>query len=572
MKKKPFFSKDKRSILWICIAGSALLHFGVVLWLYTSPPAFFSGFQNAFSKEDPTQELQSSVLEKTPESKTPVLFPFTRFHVADESGKLAVVRLMDNLVEIPQLEIPSFTLAPEETTSLSPYNQLKKELQNIGTISGIPTVETIEDQTGRLPKRSPLQATFSYKPAYYSLRRSFTAPIVKKKTKTTSLNPSYNARVEPLFMIRNPVRTYPFFQDSSFVSKLTDYSLMQIFAMQERDDFTFDVKIMEEDENGYVFSATLKPLEINPKKQMKQNIYFVIDHTNSIDKLRFALYKRGVEKALSVLKPEDKFNIVFVDKKIVKFSQDPLFASEKNIRNAIRFIQKQEHGSWFAVGDVYTMLPTVFPKHLADDELHTAILLSDGECSLKPDQKQKIISKWIAHNVGKVALYTATASGNNNLLLLDLISRTSRGSLLYSDTNASFPRKLTKLVSTFSKPIAKDIVATIIETDKTTPITLYCDGTHLPNLYSERPLTIVGHTKDPQDFTLLIQGHDGINPFSIRKRISLQNSTVAKNLSKPYASELAYLFYKQFLTEGKALYLNKAKKLFQESGSEIGGR
>ena len=128
----------------------------------------------------------------------------------------------------------------------------------------------------------------------------------------------------------------------------------------------------------------------------------------------------------------------------------------KNIQAAEEFLDKQEAGGLFAAGEIYNSLGKILDSVPENDEIHTAILLTDGKTSLSAERKQSVLKKWVEMNNGRLSLYTAAIGRDNDLLSLDLLSSVSGGKLLYSDTHASFPRKLAKLVLDLKDPVAKD--------------------------------------------------------------------------------------------------------------------
>jgi len=140
---------------------------------------------------------------------------------------------------------------------------------------------------------------------------------------------------------------------------------------------------------------------------MKQNYYFLIDRSNSIEKHHYQTFKRAVSKALMSLHPENAFNIIIFNSKITKLSEKPVSYSKKSIQWAEDFLEKQSHGTHFAATDIYSALIQIIPSDVPEDEMNTAIFISDGDSSPQPEKQRKLIQNWITKNNGKVSLYTA---------------------------------------------------------------------------------------------------------------------------------------------------------------------
>lgn len=343
------------------------------------------------------------------------------------------------------------------------------------------------------------------------------------------------------------------------------------YAAEWNDDFDVDVVFLPHpDGKGYIFSLSLKPNYDVSSHSIKQNIYFVLDRSNSIEKHRFSVFKRAVIKALSSLQHGDTFNILLMDKKLTYFSELNRPVNAKNIQAAEDFLEKQEAGGLFAGADIYLNLEKLLPSIPDDEEIHSVIVLTDGKTSLNAEKKQKAFQKWVQNNNGRVALYTAAVGRDNDLFTLDLLSSISGGKLLYSDTHASFPRKLSKLVLDLKDPLAKDLMITAIPENPNSRIEFYPAGNHLPPLYSHQPYTLVGQIDTPCAFDLVIQGRHREEWIAIKKNVSfIEGKKGDHKLEMQWNAQHANVCYSKFLKEGKGTYLKDAKDILKKSRTEI---
>ena len=329
-------------------------------------------------------------------------------------------------------------------------------------------------------------------------------------------------------------------------------------------DAGFDVEVttMPREEGGYFFSVTLLPKYDMSRKQMSQNYTFLIDRTNSIGKHRYQTFKKAVARALASLEEGSRFNIVVFDKKVVSLSEKPLTYSKKSLQMAQAFLEKQEHGSYFSAADLCKSLPKIIPNHIEENEVSSVILITDGDSSLSEEKQRKIIQSFLQKNKGKFSLYTAAVGEGNNLAFLELLSSVNNGSLLYSDTHASFPRKLTKLVLDLLHPIAKDVAVSISQSTPKNRIKLHSVAASLPCLFSKRPYTIYGTADTLSDFTLILQGKNKNELFTIRKNISFTGAKKdSRSLSKQLTQTQAYTVYEDYLKTGETALLEQAKTL-----------
>lgn len=342
-------------------------------------------------------------------------------------------------------------------------------------------------------------------------------------------------------------------------------------ASQWNDDFDIQLQFFPKEEGGgYAFAVSLTPTFDVSQHTLKQNIYFILDRSNSVQKHRFAVFKRAVVKALASMQAGDCFNIYVVDKKIVRMSPTPLAFSNKTLRAAEEFLEKQEAGGHFNTADIYSTLEKLLAEITPEDAIDTAILLTDGSSLLSTSKQQQLLTRWIDKNSGKLSLYTAAVGQKNNLVMLDLLSSISGGKLLYSDTHASFPRKLAKLILDLQDPIASDLIVSAIPDNPHAHIEITTASTHFPTLYSRQPYVIVGTIDEPCNFDLIIQGRHGEEWISIKKNLSfIEGEKATRSQARQWESKEANTCYSQFLKEGKSEKLKEAKKILQSTRTEI---
>lgn len=378
--------------------------------------------------------------------------------------------------------------------------------------------------------------------------------------KMLSSPPSY-AHTSPVEHIREEWVNKPI--SDTTLPEVDHYGISDIAnSILWEDEVAVDISFHpDQDGKKYIFSLTVHPdFEIDAEP-LQQNFYFIIDRSNSIKKFRFDGYKRAVQRALSALQEGDKFNIFILDKNISRLSEKNLFFSSKTLKQAEAFLDKEEYKPFFSSNDLYESLEKLFPFTNPSDEIHSAILISDGNSILNSAKQKKAIFRWTQKNKGKFNLYTATAGQGNNLVLLDLLSYTTSGKLLHSDTHASFPRKLVKLVKDLHEPIAKEVTIDAVSKDPGNNVSLFPSKVLLPPLYLKRPFSVVGTIDDITDFTIYIQGQNRGRWLNIKKTISFKNAVKGgRSLDKLWAHAQANGCYDKFLKEGKTSHLEEAKK------------
>lgn len=379
-------------------------------------------------------------------------------------------------------------------------------------------------------------------------------------------DPDVNLEIKPLaaaaVKLQPPAPPAP---HSAMLPSFTSYGLPEYKSVQWNDAFDIDIKILSREEGGFLFSLTFIPKIDLTQHCLKQNYYFLIDRSSTIERHRYQSFKRAVTRAVATLREGDNFNIIIFDSKVARLSEKMIPFNKKNQRLAEEFLERQPHGHYGSSVDVYSCLGKIIPAQVDDEEAHTAILISDGESSLKLEKQRSLINAWLQANRGKLTLYTAAVGHNNNLSSLDLLGTVSRGSLLYSDTHTGFPRKLAKLVLNLRSPVAKEMSLNILASDPTARLRLYPSSSRLPYLFSDHPYVIYGTADKLTDFTLILEGKNKGEIFAIKKEISFAGARPGSRLlSKEWSTEQAHLFYEQYLQEGKPVLLEEAKKLLAD--------
>ncbi len=179
------------------------------------------------------------------------------------------------------------------------------------------------------------------------------------------------------------------------------------------------------------------------------------------------------------------------------------------------------------------------------------------------------MKRWLSKNQGKLSVYAAAVGQKNNLISLDLLSSASGGKLLYSDTHASFPRKLSKLILDLHDPIICDISLAALPSDENAQVVLSQASSHLPTFYSHRPYQIVGKIDRPCDFELIFKGRNQSEWVTIQESLSFSEG---EELARADASKdlfQMHLLYAKFLREGGITPLKDAKEILKKSHDAV---
>jgi hypothetical protein len=472
--------------------------------------------------------------------------PSPLFQALEEKASQAVSLHFDD-------PLPSFELPFKEPLVTLPYED-QISLNNPPESASQESSNTPLSLVGETPLAA---GTRSLRPAVKEL-----APLTLHEKKPTLLIPKTPSPSADTRLVQAPQTELPLHQ-----YKLPELSPTALW----NEDFSTDVRVMPNPEGkGYLFAVTLTPNKDLSHHSLQQNFYFLLDRSSSSQRRRFPVFKRAALKALSSLQPQDTFNIFILDKTLTPFRPNNQIASLKNRRAAEEFLETQETSFLPSNGNVFATLQELLPSIPHDGQMHTAILLTDGNSDLHARKKKELLNRWIEKSQGKVTLYTAAVGKDNDLLALDLISTESGGKLLYSDTHASFPRKLAKLILDLKDPLATELDVSVRPYCPQSLIELYPLAYSLPPLYAHEPYVILGEISHLTSFDLIIEGRHNGEWIGIKKTISLEKAPPAESqLVKQWKKMRAGTCYAKFLEEGKVAYLKAAKEMLNESQREI---
>ncbi len=313
---------------------------------------------------------------------------------------------------------------------------------------------------------------------------------------------------------------------------------------------------------GYLFAITLIPKDDLELSKLKQHYTFLIDRSNSIQKDRLQAMKTSVLKALEELDGEDTFNLFVFDSKAEKLSSTALPASSASIAQAEGFLERVDLGSFFSSANLDRPLMLTVPGRVAEDEVHTAILMTDGETLAKRGEQTALLSHWTSFNQGKVTLFPLAMITDGHLATLELAAKSNKGRLVCAPTQRGLKRKLLKLMRSVHSPVAKNIACRAVSPTKEQHVDLYPKPFEAPHLYLDQPYTLIGHTDRLEDFVLFVQGRTKGGWINIKKTVSFANARKGgKSLKAEWALQSAHNLYEEYLRDQNPVHLAQAREL-----------
>lgn len=342
-------------------------------------------------------------------------------------------------------------------------------------------------------------------------------------------------------------------------------SLADLQTVNLSDSFDTELTFLPKtDGPGYIFALTLLPHKDLNIAKIRQNIIFLVDRSNSIQRDRLQSTKHAIHRALEELNSDVQFNVIAFDTKVERLFPSFSPQTKEAEAKATRFIDDISLGSLFTYADLYKALFLTIPNQVQEDELYTAILLTDGESLSKKQLQRSLLRDWTIQNNGRVSLYALGITGDTNLASLDAACAMNKGKCLTSTTNRGLKRKLMKLAKNIRSPIAKNVISRAITQNPRAQVNIHLNPSHAPNLYLDESYVILGTTETLDDFILFVQARLKEGWLNIKKSISFTDAKRGgESLQSQWALQNAYRQYELFINDENPSHLAEAKKLLE---------
>ena len=409
-----------------------------------------------------------------------------------------------------------------------------------------PSLETREIATQSLAKERR-DSIAEYEKT--TLTKGFVSPSVAVRNASSSFGKNKCLQVNEKHLARYDFSTIP--TADSFPS------------LHHTDHFETEIKYKKrQDGEGYLFEVTLHPNKETYFSKSQQNFLFIIDKSSSIESKRYHSFKEGVKNCLRYLKEGDSFNIFLVDSAINSFKTQQIPWTPLVIKEAKSYLNSDTYRGFSSLKNPLALFKELTP-YFSSDKKNTLIFMSDGNSLESINKSMEAFATLTKESQGEFSIFTASSSVNNNLPMLDLVSTFNGGEMMYSQTNASFPRKLALFVKHIENFIAGDIRVHTIDVNGGEPkVEFYPNHGSFPSLYSDRSYKIYGIAENLDDFNLILQGRSGENYISIRKDISFKGAQEGgKKLERNFAHQQAYVCYDYYLKKGDPFFLLEAERL-----------
>jgi Ca-activated chloride channel family protein len=214
------------------------------------------------------------------------------------------------------------------------------------------------------------------------------------------------------------------------------------------------VRVLREDMNGESYgllmvmppqlSQTYPGQEYGKKIIIPRELVFVLDVSGSMKGESIEQARASVLKALSQLKPEDRFNIVWFNTRAWKLYSRSQSATAENLNFARRKILNEKA---YGGTDMRPALRLALRGEYDPELLRQVIFITDGAVS----NEAELFSE-IRHNLGQSRLFTVGIGSAPNAYFMRKAARAGRGTFTYVSRPDEVNQKISYLLRQLASP------------------------------------------------------------------------------------------------------------------------
>ncbi|MCA9407675.1 MAG: VWA domain-containing protein [Candidatus Omnitrophica bacterium] len=253
----------------------------------------------------------------------------------------------------------------------------------------------------------------------------------------------------------------------------------------------------KEDKQKYFKISIRVGRDVEELEAFKKELIFLVDCSLSIKDERLEQFKEGMEYSLKNLNEGDYFNILAFKEKTLKFRKVSVKPTQKNIEEALRFIDNLTAGN---KTDTYTALyDSIKEKNLISPAY--IILFSDGRATQGVTDSRKIINEISRMNNGRASIFAFSGGLKVNRYLLDFITYKNRGWTEYSYRSHLIGKHIANMYEKIKNPFITNLNYRMsgLNPEDIFPKTL-------PDFFRNAEFTIYGKYDQENQFVLQLLG------------------------------------------------------------------
>jgi len=300
------------------------------------------------------------------------------------------------------------------------------------------------------------------------------------------------------------------------------------------------------DESQGFFMVVIEPRKDREKFEViPKDIVFVIDSSRSILQHKLDRYLNGLKQCLKELNQGDRFNIIEFKDYLKRYSEKLVFADEKHIRRAARFIDKM-----ISIGetDIYRSFSDLVLDRPSEQRPYIIFFISDGRATAGLMDNRKIINRISAINANRCAIYTFAGGMRINRYLLDMLAYRNKGNAGFEAEFSQIDKSLQKFYHQVRYPLLINLRYRLTGINEQE---IYPKA--LPDFFYHSKLVLVGRYSPDQEFSMQILGQVGsrTKEFIFKKKFS-ESDDADPEVARVWAFKKIYYLIGRMAVEGQS--------------------
>jgi len=243
----------------------------------------------------------------------------------------------------------------------------------------------------------------------------------------------------------------------------------------------------------YLTLMIMPPQHIEESAILARNMIFVIDTSGSMSGVSIEQAKASLTKALSLLSPKDKFNIIEFDSDFSSLYNDSKRVTQQHIREANKFIAKMEADGGT---NIQPALNKALEKSEEDEYLKQIIFLTDGSVG----DEEKLFNN-IKAKLGDARLFTIAIGTAPNVYFMRQSAKVGRGIFTHINNIQMVDKQIFDLFNQIKNPVLRDVKIAFANGQA-----LEYFPKNIPDLYLGQPLIVYIKTKNSKNRKIVING------------------------------------------------------------------
>ncbi|MBI5832049.1 MAG: VWA domain-containing protein [Armatimonadetes bacterium] len=256
--------------------------------------------------------------------------------------------------------------------------------------------------------------------------------------------------------------------------------------------------------DGYFALVLAPPARVTPEQAVPKEIVFVLDTSGSMQGFPIQRAKESMSSCIEQLNPHDTFNLITFSGDTSVLFEQPVPASDENIVRALTFLRTRSGGGGT---EMMKAVEAALRPSAAGGGVRIVCFMTDGYVG----NDRQIIDAIGKYSSARVFSFGIGSSVNR--FLLDGMARAGRGEVEYVPLSGPQATTAAKDAAARFAERVRNPVLTDITLDWGDLPVADVQPARLPDLFSAKPMMVVGRFTKPASGSLTIRGKTAAGAF-----------------------------------------------------------